>query len=96
MSLISQLKQLFAGSTSFEQSIGHDPFDYQGYQIAPAPKREGSQYRVAAFIEKTIDGELKQHHFIRSDVCASETQAIELATQKCKVFIDQMGEQIFD
>ena len=45
------------------------------------------QYRVAGRICKHIDGELKSHHFIRSDLCSSAEQANELMVEKAKNFI---------
>jgi hypothetical protein len=95
MGLFSQIKQLFCGNDSESTKTQFEAIDHKGFTITAAPIKEGSQYRVGAMIEKNIDGELKQHRFIRSDVCVSEEQAVELAMQKCRLFIDQMGAEIF-
>lgn len=69
---------------------------YNEFTITPQPQAANGQYRVAAQITKTVNGELKEHTFIRSDTCASSDDAAELAIHKCKTFIDQMGDQIFE
>ncbi|WP_026972456.1 HlyU family transcriptional regulator [Aliagarivorans marinus] len=94
MGIFSSIKALFAGGQSAASS--HPAEDYQGFSIQPTPQRANGQYRVAALISKTIDGELKEHQFIRSDTCGSESDAAELALSKCRMFIDQQGEKIFE
>ncbi len=47
-------------------------------------------------IEKDYDGEVKSHRFIRSDLLGSEQDANDLMLKKSQMFIDQMGEKIFD
>ncbi|MGO1296305.1 MAG: HlyU family transcriptional regulator [Vibrio sp.] len=71
------------------------PVEYQGYNIYQEPLAEGRQYRVAGRITKSVDGEVKEHRFIRSDVLASEQDANELMLKKAQLFIDQMGDNIF-
>ncbi|MFC3025078.1 HlyU family transcriptional regulator [Vibrio zhugei] len=71
------------------------PVEYQGYFIYQEALEEGRQFRVAGRITKSIDGEEKEHRFIRSDVLASEQEANELMLSKAKMFIDQMGDNIF-
>ena len=85
---------------------------YNGYNIFVAPISEAGQYRVAGWIEKIVpsanasadanvntadSGEsLLQHRFIRSDLCASQAQAESITLQKCKLFIDQSGDSMFN
>ncbi|MFM2480036.1 HlyU family transcriptional regulator [Celerinatantimonas sp. YJH-8] len=95
MGLFTSLKSLFTTTEQQPQTKQYESCDYKGFEITPSPIAEKGQYRVAAFIRKTIQDDAKEHHFIRSDVCPSEQQAIELAIQKCQVFIDQLGEDIF-
>lgn len=72
-----------------------EPVEHKGFNIYAQALQEGGQYRVAGRITKEIDGELKEHRFIRSDVLMSEGDANELMLNKAKMFIDQMGEKIF-
>lgn len=66
------------------------------FLIYPEPIKEASGYRIAARIEKEIDGEMKSHLMIRADTIASEEDAIVATVQKAQIFIDQMGEAMFD
>ena len=60
---------------------------------------EAGQYRVAGLIEKPVVGDEEvdnlKHEFIRSDVCMSKPQAEQITLQKCKLFIDQVGDNMF-
>ena len=69
--------------------------EYSGYQIYAEPTARGGQFQVNGRICKTIDGELKAHEFIRSDMMATEEDAIDIMVRKSKMFIDQMGDEIF-
>ncbi|MDO6687794.1 MULTISPECIES: HlyU family transcriptional regulator [unclassified Agarivorans] len=94
MSIFSALKKMFQAAPVQAKSYPEEL--YNEFTITPSPQSSNGQYRVAAVISKTINGELKEHTFIRSDTCASSDDAAELAMHKCKTFIDQMGDQIFD
>jgi len=73
-----------------------EPEHYQGYLIFVMPIEEAGQYRVAGSIEKPVAGEDNlTHKFIRSDVCMSKQQAEQITLQKCKLFIDQIGDDMF-
>jgi hypothetical protein len=72
-----------------------EPEEYEGYLIYPEPIVEGGQYRIAGRICKQIDGELKTHVFIRSDLLGSKQDAEEFMLHKAKMFIDQTGESMF-
>ncbi|WP_432453174.1 MULTISPECIES: HlyU family transcriptional regulator [unclassified Agarivorans] len=94
MSIFSAFKKLFESTPTPAKSYPEQ--EYKGFIIAACPQSANGQYRVSAMISKTIADEVKQHHFIRSDTCASAEDAAELAVHKCKTFIDQMGDQIFE
>lgn len=72
-----------------------DPVEYEGYLIYPEPIAENGQYRIAGRICKDIDGELKTHTFIRSDLLASKQDAETFMLEKAKMFIDQTGDSMF-
>lgn len=85
----------FFGSKTPSQPVEVEPVEYKGYLIYQEAIAEGGQYRVAGRISKEINGELKVHRFVRSDVLASQADADEFMLKKAQMFIDQMGEDIF-
>lgn len=86
--------RLFGGKET-EQSAEVEPVEYKGFLIYQEAIAEGGQYRIAGRITKEIDDEVKTHRFIRSDVLASQSDADEFMLKKAQMFIDQMGENIF-
>ncbi|MDO6706981.1 HlyU family transcriptional regulator [Photobacterium sp. 1_MG-2023] len=87
--------KLFGKEASQASTAVVEPEEYQGYLIYPEPISEGGQYRIAGRICKNIDGELKTHTFIRSDLLASQADAKTFMINKAKMFIDQTGEAMF-
>lgn len=96
MGFFSKVGKLFTGAAPAKSSFPSE--EYKGFTITPSPLPDQGQFRIAGLIEKKADNEeqTQQHQFIRSDMVSSEDQAAEITTQKCKVFIDQMGDRIFD
>ncbi|NIZ63113.1 hypothetical protein DL239_19290 [Sedimentitalea sp. CY04] len=92
---MSFLKKLFGGSDAAAPKAP-EPEMYKGFAIFPDPIAEGKHYRLAARVEKEIDGELKIHKLIRADTLNSNEAAVEAAIQKAKVAIDQMGDRLFN
>ncbi|WP_407333845.1 HlyU family transcriptional regulator [Enterovibrio sp. 27052020O] len=72
-----------------------EPTEYKGFLIYPEPKAEGGQFRISGRICKEIDGEIRTHQFIRSDLLPSAAGATDLMMKKSQLFIDQMGERMF-
>ncbi|MBW6416736.1 HlyU family transcriptional regulator [Celeribacter sp. PS-C1] len=100
---MSILSKLFGGksdSTSEAQSASKEDVKPELYgdefRIFPEPIKEANGYRVAARIEKDIDGETKTHHMIRADTMGGEDDARMASLHKAQMFIDQMGVRIFD
>ncbi len=69
--------------------------EYKGFLIYPESRAEGSQYRLAGRICKNIDGEVKTHQFIRSDMLGSQEEADQFMLRKAQMFIDQTGDKMF-
>ncbi|BBM66725.1 HlyU family transcriptional regulator [Vibrio alfacsensis] len=88
--------RLFGGGKSTAEVKNIEPIEYKGFLIYQDSISENGQYRIAGRIEKEFDGEVKSHRFIRSDLLGSEQDANELMLKKSQMFIDQMGEKIFD
>ncbi|MDO6589118.1 hypothetical protein DS901_04315 [Loktanella sp. D2R18] len=89
---MSLFKRLFGGNAAPAVIPSED---YNGYTITPEPIREGGKFRLAARIEKEIDGEVKLHHLIRADLLESEDVACKESAAKARVVIDQQGDSIF-
>jgi len=105
------LKRFFSESDAkpVDNTPSVEPVHYNGFLIFVMPKEEGGQYRVAGLIEKPIvkdtaergadeegnEVENLRHSFIRSDLCMSKQQAEQITLQKCKLFIDQVGDNMF-
>lgn len=84
------LKNLFGGKPAPEASE-----TYKDFRIIAAPMPEGSKYRLAARIEKDVDGEVKVHHVIRADIFDSLEQANEISLAKARQVIDEQGKTLF-
>ena len=85
--------RLFGSSPKQELVI--ESIEYNSFLIYPNSEADGSQFRIAGKVTKEINGELRDHRFIRSDVISSKNDADELMVRKAKMLIDQMGESIF-
>ncbi|MEO1199096.1 MAG: HlyU family transcriptional regulator [Pseudomonadota bacterium] len=95
---MSLFKKLFGGGPGGSNKPD-GPFAeeaYEGYRVLVTPIPEGSQFRLAATIEKDVDGEVKQHRLIRADVLPSKEAAAEAAIRKARQLIDSQGDALFD
>jgi len=71
--------------------------EYNGYQIRPAPKKQGGNYVTAGSICKTDDsGELQEFSYIRADTHTDYEAACQHAVFKGKQIINEKGDRIFD
>lgn len=91
---MSLFSRLFGGSKP-QPAPEVKPEEYNGFAIYPAPQKDGGRWRVAARIEKQVDGETKVHQLIRADVLDSEDAAIEASLGKARQVINEQGERIF-
>lgn len=97
MGLGDMLKKLFGaadGSTSKEETLG-DPIEYKGYQIYLKARPVDGQFGVGGLIRKEIDGEIREHQFLRADQLPSREMCDEITLQKARQTIDQLGDDIF-
>lgn len=83
------------GSQKEQPKVEVEPIEYKGYLIYQEALAEGGQYRIAGRITKQFGEEVKTHRFIRSDVLPSESDANEFMLKKAQMFVDQMGDNIF-
>lgn len=90
---MSLLSRLFGKAPM--KSAAVEPTLHKGYRIYPEPQKAPGGHRVAARIEKDVDGQTKVHNLIRSDVHASLEDATEATILKSKTAIDQLGDTLF-
>ena len=88
--------RLFGGASKEQAKAEVEPIEYKGFLIYQEAQPEGGQYRISGRITKEFEGQIKEHRFIRSDVLSSESDANEFMLKKAQMFIDQMGDNIFN
>ena len=88
---MSLLSKLFGGGAKPEK----DPEVYKDFRIFPEPQSGQGGYRLAARIEKEIDGEVKVHQLLRADTIQSAEEAEAFSIRKAKQVIDEQGDAIF-
>ena len=90
------LKGLFGGGAAQGGAapVG-EAVDYKGYAIHPAPRQQGGQWLTAGVIRKTIDGQVKEHAFIRADTHSSKDDAAAMAIDKGRRIVDERGDAMF-
>jgi len=86
-------KSLFGGSKA--ESAPPPTEEYNGFTIAPTPYAAEGQFQVSGIVSKVIDGERKEHKFVRADRFASMEDATTFSIVKAKQIIDQMGDRVF-
>lgn len=69
--------------------------EYNGYVIAPGPKKAPGGWRVAGTISKEIRGERKVQHFDRADVSPDREAIVAMTIEKAKRIIDEQGDGLF-
>ncbi|MEM1266491.1 MAG: HlyU family transcriptional regulator [Pseudomonadota bacterium] len=88
---MSLLSRLFGGS----KPETPEPEAYNGFLIFAEPMADGGKFRLAARIEKEIDGETKTHTLIRADMFESRESACTAAISKARQVIDESGDTLF-
>jgi len=93
---MSFLKKLFGlGSGAPSAPVAAQPVEYQGYRITPEPYEAEGQFQTAGHIVKEVEGETREHRFIRADRHPSYDVAVEFTVGKARQIIDEQGERIF-
>lgn len=79
------------GSTKPTAEIEHS-----GFTIRAEPYRaEGGQFQTAGTIVKVVDGETREHRFVRADRFAGIEDATQFALSKGRQIVDEQGERLF-
>jgi len=93
---MSLFSRLFGGGARTEAEPRQEPETYKGYDIHAAPVRDGTHWRIAARIEREVDGAVQSHHMVRADVIADRETAAAESRRKARQMIDEQGDRIFD
>ncbi|WP_439272051.1 HlyU family transcriptional regulator [Pseudochrobactrum sp. HB0163] len=96
---MSFLKRLFGfgGSETSGNKPQAEPVrsEHKGFIILATPYSEGGQFQTCGVIVKEIDGELKEHKFIRADRFATMDDAVNITLVKARQIIDEQGDALF-
>lgn len=95
MGIFGSLKSLFTGEGGGQSQHAADPVDYNGFQILPMPERRDGGWNTGGIISKVIDGEPKEHRFIRVDTHSSVDDAVSFSVTKAQQIIDEQGDNLF-
>lgn len=91
---MSFLKKLFGGDGQRDID-GGEPVEHKGYTIRATPYQEGGQYQTCGVISKEIEGEVKEHRFVRADRTTSLDEAIAISLRKGRQIVDEQGDAAF-
>lgn len=94
---MSFLKRLFGGGAKTPlQPAPSLTETHAGFAIQATPYQDGSQWRLCGVVTKEIDGEKREHRFIRADLFVTCEEAEAATLRKARQLIDQEGERIFE
>ncbi|WP_439575710.1 HlyU family transcriptional regulator [Phreatobacter sp.] len=95
---MSFLKSLFGfgGSRAADEApTAQASIEHKGFTVTAAPFRNEGQFQTAGTVAKEIDGETKEHRFIRADRHASMEDAVQFSLMKGRQIVDEQGERVF-
>lgn len=95
MSFLKKLFGLGGGDSDAQSAAPAETEDYEGFTIAATPYKEAGQFQLCGVISKVIDGERREHRFVRADRFAGQDDAVQMTLMKARQIIDQQGERIF-
>lgn len=94
MSFLKRLFGLGDGGAAAPVDPGKT-LEHGGYLIRATPYKEAGQYQLCGVITKVIDGETKEHRFVRADRFTDVEAATDITFAKAKLIIAEQGDQIF-
>ena len=94
---MSFLKRLFGGGDDANAPAAPmKQVEHEGFVIRATPYKEGTEFQTCGVVSKEIDGETKEHRFVRAERFPTLEGAAEHSITKGKQIVDQQGERIFD
>jgi hypothetical protein len=91
-------KKLFGGGSEAKPAGPAAPvkeIEHKGFTIKATPFKEGSEFQTCGVVSREIDGELKEHRFIRADRFSDVGAAADIAIAKGRQLVDEQGERLF-
>lgn len=95
LSFLASLLAKVSGGAAPPEAPAFDTTEYKGYRVRPAPYAARGGFQTAGVIEREIDGQTRQHCFVRADTLPSAEEAATLALSKARQIIDEQGDGIF-
>lgn len=93
---MSFLKKLFGGAKEPAAAAGPlKSIEHNGFTIHATPYQDGGQWQLCGVVEKTLNGEVKSHRFVRADRFPGQTEAVDFTLIKGQLLVDQQGDMIF-
>ena len=93
---MSFLKKLFGlGGGAAEAEKPAETQDYKGFKIAATPFKADGQWQLCGVVTLEEDGVVREHRFIRADKFSDVEQAREMAFEKGRLIVDQLGRSVF-
>ncbi len=97
---MSFLKRLFGGGSAGEAAASGPAapakqVEHKGFTVSATPFKADGQYQTSGVVSKEIEGELKEHRFIRADRFAGLDDAVDVSIRKGIQLSDEQGEGIF-
>ena len=93
---MSFLKRLFGGDDANAPAAPMKQVEHEGFIIRATPYKEGAEFQTCGVVSKEINGEAKEHRFVRAERFPTMEGAAEHSITKGKQIVDQQGERIFD
>ena len=93
---MSFFKKLFGG----REAVDEEPkvageTEHRGFIIKATPFKQDGQFQTCGVIVREIDGEVKEHRFIRADRFAGLDDVVQLTLAKGRQIIDEQGDHLF-
>lgn len=93
---MSFLKKLFGlGDSAPAAETPAETQDYKGFKIAATPFKADGQWQLCGVVSLEEDGAVREHRFIRADKFSDVEQAREMAFEKGRLIVDQLGRSVF-
>ncbi len=96
---MSFLKRLFGGGSGDAAASGPGApakqVEHKGFTVSATPFKADGQYQTSGIVSKEIDGEVKEHRFIRADRFAGLDDAVDVSIRKGIQLVDEQGERLF-
>ena len=91
---ISFLKKLFAGGAG-KTGAGGVTLEHNGFLIRATPFAEAGQWQLCGVISKEINGETRQHRFVRADRSSDMEEITQMTLDKGRLIVEQQGAAMF-